>query len=85
MKINAREARRRFSELLDRAERGEDVVIERRGHPPVRLVSAANESRPRFPDLGAFNARMQLADMDYLAHSHAAQVSLAENYVGLPF
>ncbi|SHM78565.1 4-hydroxybenzoate 3-monooxygenase [Roseibium suaedae] len=39
----------------------------------------------QFPELGPFNARMQLADMDYLAHSHAAQVSLAENYVGLPF
>ncbi|MBD8892778.1 4-hydroxybenzoate 3-monooxygenase [Roseibium litorale] len=39
----------------------------------------------QFPELGAFNARMQLADMDYLAHSKAAQISLAENYVGLPF
>lgn len=60
MRINAREARRRFSELLDRAERGEDVVIERRGHPPVRLVSAANESRPRFPDLGAFRDSIEI-------------------------
>jgi p-hydroxybenzoate 3-monooxygenase len=39
----------------------------------------------KFPDLGAFNAKMQQTDMDYLASSHAAQVSLAENYVGLPF
>ncbi|WP_417684133.1 4-hydroxybenzoate 3-monooxygenase [Roseibium sp.] len=39
----------------------------------------------QFPELGAFNARMQQAEMDYLASSHAAQVSLAENYVGLPF
>ncbi|WP_289036157.1 4-hydroxybenzoate 3-monooxygenase [uncultured Roseibium sp.] len=39
----------------------------------------------QFPDLGPFNARMQQADMDYLASSHAAQVSLAENYVGLPY
>ncbi|MFD1694547.1 4-hydroxybenzoate 3-monooxygenase [Roseibium aestuarii] len=39
----------------------------------------------QFPELGAFNARMQQADMDYLASSEAAQRSLAENYVGLPF
>lgn len=39
----------------------------------------------RFPDLGAFNDKMQQADMDYLADSQAAQTSLAENYVGLPF
>ncbi|ADZ71145.1 4-hydroxybenzoate 3-monooxygenase [Polymorphum gilvum] len=39
----------------------------------------------KFPDLGAFNAKMQQADMDYLASSTAAQTSLAENYVGLPF
>ncbi len=39
----------------------------------------------QFPELGSFNARMQQADMDYLASSQAAQVSLAENYVGLPF
>jgi p-hydroxybenzoate 3-monooxygenase len=28
--------------------------------------------------------RLQLAELDYLAGSHAAQTSLAENYVGLP-
>jgi hypothetical protein len=28
--------------------------------------------------------RRQLAELDYLATSHAAQVSLAENYTGLP-
>ncbi|MTI43508.1 p-hydroxybenzoate 3-monooxygenase [Roseibium hamelinense] len=39
----------------------------------------------QFPELGAFNARIQQADMDYLASSRAAQVSLAENYVGLPY
>lgn len=39
----------------------------------------------KFPDQAAFDAKMQQTDMDYLASSHAAQVSLAENYVGLPF
>jgi p-hydroxybenzoate 3-monooxygenase len=39
----------------------------------------------RFPDTGAFGRRIQQAELDYLAHSVAAQTSLAENYVGLPF
>jgi p-hydroxybenzoate 3-monooxygenase len=33
----------------------------------------------------AFNHRIQLAELDYLAGSSAALASLAENYVGLPF
>ena len=39
----------------------------------------------RFPDQGAFGERMQLAELDYLEHSAAAQTVLAENYVGLPY
>jgi p-hydroxybenzoate 3-monooxygenase len=39
----------------------------------------------RFPETGAFGARMQQAEFDYLIGSEAAQTSLAENYVGLPF
>ncbi|HTT11935.1 MAG TPA: 4-hydroxybenzoate 3-monooxygenase [Burkholderiaceae bacterium] len=39
----------------------------------------------RFPDAGEFAARIQRAELDYLFSSVAAQTSLAENYVGLPF
>ena len=39
----------------------------------------------RFPDNGPFADRLQLAEIDYLMHSDAAQSALAENYVGLPF
>ncbi|WP_249691489.1 4-hydroxybenzoate 3-monooxygenase [Stappia sp. WLB 29] len=39
----------------------------------------------RFPEKGAFGARMQEAEFDYLASSRAAQTMLAENYVGLPY
>jgi p-hydroxybenzoate 3-monooxygenase len=33
----------------------------------------------------SFERQMQIAELDYLASSRAAQVMLAENYVGLPF
>ena len=39
----------------------------------------------QFPDEGAFNNKMQEAELEYLAGSAAAQTSLAENYVGLPY
>jgi p-hydroxybenzoate 3-monooxygenase len=39
----------------------------------------------RFPEEGDFGRRMQLAELDYIAGSTAAQTALAENYVGLPF
>ncbi len=39
----------------------------------------------RFPETGEFGQRIQEAELDYLAGSAAAQKSLAENYVGLPF
>lgn len=38
----------------------------------------------RFPDDGPFERRMQVAELDYIASSRAAQMVIAENYVGLP-
>ena len=38
----------------------------------------------RFPEDGAFERRMQIAELDYLAGSRAMQTAIAENYVGLP-
>jgi p-hydroxybenzoate 3-monooxygenase len=38
----------------------------------------------RFPEDGPFERAMQLAELDYIAGSRAAQTSIAENYVGLP-
>ncbi|MEM1151793.1 MAG: 4-hydroxybenzoate 3-monooxygenase [Pseudomonadota bacterium] len=38
-----------------------------------------------FPETGEFGRRMQQTEFDYLLSSRAAQVSVAENYAGLPF
>ena len=38
----------------------------------------------RFPEDGAFERAMQVAELDYIASSRAAQTVIAENYVGLP-
>jgi p-hydroxybenzoate 3-monooxygenase len=38
----------------------------------------------RFPDRDGFDRKMQMAELAYIRGSRAAQVTLAENYVGLP-
>ena len=38
-----------------------------------------------FPEAGGFGSKVQQAELQYLVGSKAAAVSLAENYVGLPF
>ena len=38
----------------------------------------------RFPQTSGFDRRMQAAELAYIRGSRAAQVMLAENYVGLP-
>jgi len=38
----------------------------------------------RFPEAGEFDRRIQVAELDYIANSRAAQTAIAENYVGLP-
>ena len=39
----------------------------------------------RFPESSGFDRRLQQAELDQLMESEAAQTSLAENYVGLPY
>lgn len=38
----------------------------------------------RFPDSDAFDRRMQIAELDYIAGSEAMRTAIAENYAGLP-
>jgi p-hydroxybenzoate 3-monooxygenase len=38
----------------------------------------------RFPDMDGFDRKMQVAELNYVKGSKAAQTVLAENYVGLP-
>jgi len=46
-RIGIYDARSRLSELVDRVEAGEEVVLTRRGRPVVRMVRAADDARAR--------------------------------------
>jgi prevent-host-death family protein len=41
--LGVAEAKRRFSELIDRVDAGERIVVSRRGHPAVVLASPTSE------------------------------------------
>lgn len=59
LEINVREARSRLSDLLNRVENGEEVVIKRRGKKIARLVP--NERIGQLPSLKDFRADIFLS------------------------
>jgi p-hydroxybenzoate 3-monooxygenase len=78
--------------FVDRYRTGDDALLRRYSeHVLARVWKAQRFSwfmtslLHRFPDASAYDRRLQLADLDYVSGSPAAQASLAENYVGLPF
>lgn len=61
-----------------------EKALERVWHS-VRFSWTMTTLLHRFPDAGAFGQKIQESELEYLRTSKAAQKSLAENYVGLPF
>jgi prevent-host-death family protein len=59
MEISVKEARTKISSLLDRTQKGEEVVILRRGKKVARLVPIGDTDR-RFPDLRSFRKSIPL-------------------------
>ncbi|MEQ1502547.1 MAG: type II toxin-antitoxin system prevent-host-death family antitoxin [Myxococcota bacterium] len=59
-RINIAQAKAELSDLVDRALRGEEIVIARRDRPLVRLVAVDQERRGM--QLGALAGRITLSD-----------------------
>jgi len=59
MEVNVKEARTKISSLLDRTQKGEEVVIVRRGKRVARLV-AVGDTDKRLPDLSTFRNSISL-------------------------
>ena len=59
MEVNVKEARTKISSLLDRTQKGEEVVIVRRGKRVARLV-AFGDTDKRLPDLRTFRNSISL-------------------------
>ena len=68
--IGAFEAKNKLSALLDRAERGEEIVITRRGRPVAKLVPVGPGRDPRrvreaIAGLRALAKKMNLGPFDW--------------------
>lgn len=57
--VNVKEARNKISALLDKAQKGEEVLILRRGKKVARLVPV-DDGEKRLPDLSAFRASISM-------------------------
>ncbi len=60
MVVNIHEAKTHFSRLVERAMRGEEVVIGKAGKPVARLVPYSEDATPRVP--GGWKGRIRIAD-----------------------
>ena len=56
LNVNLKEARKRIGDLVNAAERGESVIITRRGKKVARIVSANERSAGGLPELAKFRA-----------------------------
>jgi prevent-host-death family protein len=66
VRVGMHEAKSQLSRLVDLAERGEDVVIQRSGRPVARLV-AVQRRRPVAEAFGALRGQIELSgDFDDL-------------------
>lgn len=62
--VPAAQFRENLSSWLDRAERGDEVIIERHGRPSVRLVAVANQQSQAAAQLEVWRARAVLHDLE---------------------
>jgi p-hydroxybenzoate 3-monooxygenase len=81
-----------YHAMVDHYKKGDDAGLD--GYSKKALARVWKAQRfswwmtmllHRFPDNIPYDDRLQETDMSYLFSSEAAQRSLAENYVGLPF
>ncbi len=61
-RVGMHEAKTHLSRLVERAEAGEDVVIQRNGKPAVRLVPVVEEPRSLASVRGVWRGRIHIAD-----------------------
>jgi len=72
------EAKTHLSKLVERAEAGEDIVIQRNGKPVVRLVPVVEEPRSLASVRGAWRGRVRIAkDFDELPQDIAEALGAA--------
>ena len=62
MEVSVFDARNRFSELIEAAERGEEVIVTKRGRPVVRLTPVNETELRKSQTLAALARADRIAD-----------------------
>jgi prevent-host-death family protein len=57
--ISVKEARQKFAQLIETAQRGTPITITRRGRKVAELIGAAGEVQGKLPDLTAFRSSLK--------------------------
>ena len=60
MEISVKEARAKFSSLLNQVKEGDEVIIRRRGKEIARLVPPAGSESKRLPSLRSFRSSLRV-------------------------
>ena len=60
--LNIYEAKTRLSELVERAARGEEIIIAKAGRPKARLVAATTATRTAPRKLGGWEGKVWMSD-----------------------
>jgi len=58
--VNIYDAKTRFSQLVDKAASGEDIVISRNGKPLVKITRLEGEAKPRIK-FGVLKGKLKIA------------------------
>jgi p-hydroxybenzoate 3-monooxygenase len=91
LNLAAADVRILFQGLAERYRTGNTELLDRYSETCLRRIWKVTRFSWWFTSLmhkfddDAFSHRIQLAELDYLTNSDAAQAGVAENYVGLPF
>jgi len=91
LNLAAADVRILFQGLVERYRTGSAELLDRYSETCLRRIWKVTRFSWWFTSLmhkfddDAFSHRIQLAELDYLTNSDAAQAGVAENYVGLPF
>ena len=67
MEISVKEARAKFSSLLNQVKDGDEVIIRRRGKEIARLVPPAGGEGRRLPSLRSFRRSLRVVKGDPLS------------------
>ncbi len=62
--VNIAEAKAKLSQLVEQAERGEEVILARHGRPVARIVRLGERAAERYPQrgLGVDRGRFEVPD-----------------------